>query len=79
MTTITKPKLPVLTEEQITKSVSAAYDSVNLINQLKAQSSMTEDDTNTLKRNVDHIHIMLNKDWFISALTPEQLIELKTI
>jgi hypothetical protein len=69
----------VYTPEQVAKSVSAAYDSVNLINELNAKESLTEDETATLGRNVDHIHIMLAKEWFVEGLTSEQLIELQAI
>jgi hypothetical protein len=69
----------VYTPEQVAKSVSAAYDSVNLINELTANGSLTEDETNILNRNIAHIHIMLAKDWFIEGLTNEQLIELQEI
>lgn len=69
----------VYTPEQIASSISAAYDSVNLINELNAKESLTEDETAAVGRNVDHIHIMLAKEWFVAGLTPEQLIELQAI
>ena len=69
----------IYTPEQVANSVSAAYDSVNLINELNAKESLTEDETATLGRNVDHIHIMLAKEWFAAGLTNEQLIELQAI
>ena len=42
----TTPQIPQIemTEEQITRSVSAAFDSVNLINDLKSQTSLTEEE-----------------------------------
>jgi hypothetical protein len=61
-----------ITEEQIQKSVSAAFDSVNLINELNAQPSLTEEDQDRLNRNKEHLKIMLDKDWFFAALTEEQ-------
>ena len=39
-----------LTPEEVQNSVLAAYDSVNLINDLKAKESLTEDEQDTLKR-----------------------------
>ena len=61
-----------ITEEQIQNSVSAAFDSVNLINELNAQPSLTEEDQDRLNRNKEHLKIMLDKDWFFAALTEEQ-------
>jgi hypothetical protein len=68
-----------LTNEQKIKSVLAAYDSVNLINELKSKETLTEDEILTLNRNEEHIKIMLTKDWFVDTLTPNQLTELQLI
>ena len=68
-----------LTQEQIGQSVSAAYDSVNLINELNSKESKTEEDTEAINRNKEHVKIMLGKDWFVEALTTEQKAELETI
>jgi hypothetical protein len=54
-----------ITEEQIQKSVSAAFDSVNLINELNAQPSLTEEDQDRLNRNKEHLTIMLIKIGFL--------------
>jgi valyl-tRNA synthetase len=68
-----------LTQEQIERSVSASYDSVNLINELNLKETKTEEDLDSIDRNKEHIKIMLSKDWFVSALTPEQKSELEGI
>ena len=68
-----------LTQEQIEKSVSAAYDSVNLINELNSKETKAEEDTDVINRNKEHVKIMLGKDWFVEALTSEQKAELETI
>jgi hypothetical protein len=60
------------TPEQVQKSISAAFDSVNLINQLKAQPSLTEEEQDRLNRNVEHLRIMLAKEWFSEGLTEQQ-------
>ncbi len=60
------------TLEQVQRSISAAFDSVNLINQLKAQPSLTEEEQDRLNRNVEHLRIMLSKDWFSEGLTEQQ-------
>jgi hypothetical protein len=68
-----------VTAEQAAKSVLAAYDSVKLIAELKRKRTLSEEETATVKRNVDHIAIMLGKEWFATALTPAQKTELEAI
>lgn len=67
------------TPEQVAKSVSAAYDSVALIAELKAKATLTEDETATLTRNEEHIRIMMAKEWFVAGLTAAQVTELQAI
>jgi hypothetical protein len=67
------------TPEEVAKSVLAAYDSVNLINELQAKESLTEEETATLNRNVEHIRIMMGKDWFVGGLTKTQKTNLSKI
>ena len=59
------------------KSISAAFDSVNLINKLITE---TADDKkkSTVERNVKHLELMLTKDFFLNALTPTQKTEIQT-
>ena len=61
-----------LTQEQIAQSVSAAFDSVDLINR-------NEDDAETIERNVEHLRIMMGYEWFSAALTTEQLGQINAI
>ena len=68
-----------VTAEQAAKSVLAAYDSVNLIAELKRKGTLSEEEIITVKRNVDHIAIMLGKEWFVEELTPAQKTELEAI
>lgn len=57
--------------EQIARQYSAAMDSVNLINDLLAKSSLTEEEQNRISRNVEHLEIMVAKDfWTTEDLTP---------
>ena len=58
-----------LTQEQIQNSVNAAYDSVNLINELNLIEELSDEQKDTLSRNKEHIKIMLEKEWFYDALT----------
>lgn len=67
------------TPEEVAKHITAAYDSVALITELNTKESLTEEEADTLSRNVEHIHIMLEKAWFAEGLTPEQKTELGAI
>ena len=67
------------TPEEVAKSVSAAYDSVALITELKAKETLTEEDSATLTRNEEHIRIMMGKEWFVGGLTDLQVTELQAI
>jgi hypothetical protein len=68
-----------LTAEQVAKSVSAVYDSVNLLTELKAKETLTEEETATVARNEEHVRIMLGKEVFVAALTKAQKTELSKI
>lgn len=58
-------------QEQIAKHYSAAMDSVNLINAGQPEDMTDADWADTLKRNRDHLVIMLAKDyWTTEDLTP---------
>jgi hypothetical protein len=60
-----------ITTEQIAKNYAAALDSVNLIAELKAKKTLTEDEEKTIQRNLEHLEIMLAKDyWTNEDLTP---------
>jgi len=59
------------TPEQIAQHYSAAMDSVNLINGGKPESMSDADWADTLKRNKEHLTIMIAKDfWTTEDLTP---------
>lgn len=61
------------TPEQIAQNYSAAMDSVNLIAELRTKETLTEEDEQTIQRNVEHLEIMLAKDYW----TNEDLKPLK--
>ena len=65
-----------LTQEQIERNISAAYDSVSLINELNSKEVLTEEEADSKDRNIEHIKIMLSKEWFANALTKDQKTEL---
>ena len=64
-----------LTQEQIARHYSAALDSVNFINELIAgqhdERMTAEEKADAIKRNVDHLKIMVAKDfWTTEDLQP---------
>ena len=59
------------TAEEIAQHYSAAMDSVNLIKTGKPEDMTDEDWADTVKRNKDHLLIMLAKDfWTNENLAP---------
>lgn len=70
------------TTEEIQQSINAAFDSVNLINAVIAgtqeENQTLEKKKATVKRNVEHLNIMLGKDWFASGLTSSQKTQVNT-
>jgi dihydrodipicolinate synthase/N-acetylneuraminate lyase len=63
MTDVTTPVVEQPTAEQIAKHYSACMDSVNLINGEKPESTTDEEWADTVKRNVEHLEIMVAKDF----------------
>ncbi len=62
---------PEIEPEEIATHYRSAMDSVNLVNDLKALPSLTKEQTVRLKANVDHLEIMLSRDyWTDEDLTP---------
>lgn len=59
------------TSEQIAKHYSAAMDSVNLLNAGKPNGMTDEEWADCVSRNVEHLKIMVVKDfWTTEDLTP---------
>ena len=62
---------PEIEPEEIATHYRSAMDSVNLVNDLKALPSLNNEQTLRLKANVDHLNIMLSRDyWTDEDLTP---------
>ena len=62
---------PEIEPEEIAMHYRSAMDSVNLVNDLKALPSLNKEQTVSLKANVDHLEIMLSRDyWTDEDLTP---------
>jgi hypothetical protein len=59
------------------QSISAAFDSVNLINNTILEI-VNDNNKSTVTRNVQHLEIMLSKEWFLEALTQQQLTDINS-
>jgi hypothetical protein len=60
-----------LTPEQIENNYTAALDSVTVINELMALDSRDDAQTDTVARNVEHLELMVAKDyWTTEDLDP---------
>jgi hypothetical protein len=60
-------------------SVSAAFDSVNLINNTIPSTGMTVNQKlDILKRNSKHLEIMMAKEWFVGALINNEGSEIQS-
>jgi hypothetical protein len=63
--------LELTPEQEVARHYAAAMDSVNLINAGKPEKMTDEDWADTLKRNKDHLNIMIAKDfWTTEDLKP---------
>ena len=58
--------METLTAEEIAQNYSAAGDSVTLVNQLVAIETLTDEQRDTVDRNVRHLEIMVAKDYWTS-------------
>ena len=56
-----------LTAEEIQKNYDAAMDSVNLLNAGKPAEMSDEEWTDCVSRNVEHLEIMVAKDYWTDA------------
>ena len=60
-----------LTAAEIAQNYSAAGDSVTVINELVALSTRDADQVDTVRRNVEHLQLMVAKDyWTTEDLAP---------
>lgn len=68
-----------LTQEEIQRNILAAYDSVNLINELELIQDPNTETLDIISRNKEHLKIMLAKEWFSEALTEQQTTEITQV
>ena len=65
------PETPDYTAEDVAFYYTASLDSVTLVDALVAQDTRDDDEVDTLRRNVEHLELMLAKDWWTTEdLTP---------
>jgi hypothetical protein len=62
-------------EQDPKQSINAAFDSVNLINNTILEI-IDDENKSTVSRNVEHLQLMLGKEWFSEALTEQQLLDI---
>ena len=62
------PKEEIKTPEQIQRGISAAMDSVTVINNKITEIPATEKSKKIVKANTQHLELMLNQDWFEGGL-----------
>lgn len=70
--------METLTTEEVKRHITAAFDSVNLINELVIAGVNTEAVSARIKANVGHLNIMLEKEWFAEGLTVEERQDIDT-
>jgi hypothetical protein len=70
------------TPEQIQQHIRAAFDSVNLINGIIAGTNMAdatlEKKKDAVKRNIEHLELMMGKTWFAEGCTSTQTTNINT-
>ena len=59
--------LELTPEQEVQRSYNAAMDSVNLLNAGKPELMTDEDWADTVKRNIDHLSLQLDKEGFYSG------------
>jgi hypothetical protein len=63
------------TPEQVQQQINAAFDSVNLISGEIVEINNHKDN---IKRNYQHLEIMMAKEWFVAGCTEQQVIDINT-
>jgi hypothetical protein len=66
-------------ERNVQQEISAAFDSVNLINELNLIEEKTQEDLETISRNISHLQIKMNDELFFAELTEEQKIIISSL
>jgi len=65
------------TPEQVQQHIRAAFDSVNLIDD-EIVKELTDNRIDTVKRNYQHLELMIAREWFEQGCTEQQVIDINT-
>jgi hypothetical protein len=60
-------------ERNIPQEISSTFDSVNLINELNLIENKTQEDLETISRNIEHLKIKMNQPDFVKNLDENQI------
>lgn len=60
----------------IEERISSALDSYTVIETLKTKESLSEEDVDTIQRNIDHLKIVLQDEEFLNSVTKKNLVKL---
>jgi hypothetical protein len=70
------------TPEEVQQHIRAAFDSVNLVNGIIAETKMPnatlQEKKAAVSRNVEHLELMMSKTWFVEGCTPTQTTNINT-
>lgn len=70
-------------QQEIEKAISAAFDSVIMINKLNSgtdlmNSIMTNEQVqNVISKNIEHLKHMMSQDWFKNSLSSAQIKQIE--
>lgn len=67
-----------MTEEEIGIKISATMDSVDLIEKLNSKEGKTQDDLDSINRNIEHLKIVSGTD-LIKLFNKNQLKRINTL
>jgi LPS O-antigen subunit length determinant protein (WzzB/FepE family) len=68
-------KMETPTTEQVQNHIRAAFDSVNLINK-EIEKEVTDNIKDNVEINIQHLELMLSKDWFEAGCTTQQVTDI---
>jgi hypothetical protein len=60
-------------ERNIPQEISSTFDSVELINKLNLIEEKTQEDLETISRNIEHLKIKMNQLYFVENLDEKQI------
>jgi hypothetical protein len=70
-------------QQEIEKSISAAFDSIIMINKLNSGTDLmnkvmtNEQIQNVISKNIEHLKHMMSQDWFKNSLSSAQVKQIE--